>query len=105
VSTTDVTVTPDRDQHRYEARDGAGALAGFVEYQETKELVVLTHTEVDRSFEGQGVGSALALASLEDVRERGLKALVLCPFIISWLRRHPEHVDVLYNAPASSATD
>ena len=72
-----------------------------IDYQETSELVVLTHTEVDPSFEGRGVGSALARAALDDVRERQLKALVICPFILSWLRRHPEYVDVLFNAPPS----
>jgi hypothetical protein len=28
-----------------------------------------------------------------------LKALVICPFILSWLRRHHDYVDVLFNAP------
>lgn len=101
----DLTVTNVRDHSRYEARDADAALAGFIDYQETSELVVLTHTEVLRAFEGTGVGSALARAALEDVRERDLKALVLCPFILGWLRRHPEHVDVLYNAPPSSVAD
>jgi uncharacterized protein len=96
----DVTVTPDRDQHRYQAHDGAGVLAGFVDYQDAGQVVVLSHTEVDPAFEGRGVGSVLARAALDDVRERGLKALVTCPFIIGWLKRHQEYVDVLYNAPA-----
>lgn len=104
-SPTTIPVSADRDRHRYEARDGEGPPAGFVDYQETSELVVLTHTEVDPAYEGQGVGSALALAALEDIRARGLKALVLCPFILSWLQRHPEHVDVLYNAPPTRTTD
>lgn len=102
---TDVTVTKDPDRQRYDATAGGTENAGFVGYQETTELVVLTHTEVDPSFEGRGVGSALARAALDDIRERRLKALVICPFIISWLQRHPEYVDVLYNAPASKAGD
>ena len=93
-----VTVTRSADRRRYEASLG-GTVAGFVDYQETSELVVLTHTEVDPSFEGRGVGSALARAALDDVRERRLKALVVCPFILGWLRRHHDHVDVLFNAP------
>lgn len=99
-----VTVTRNPDRRRYEA-SVAGAVAGFVDYQETSELVVLTHTEVDRAAEGMGVGSALARAALDDVRERGLKALVICPFIIGWLRRHHEYVDVLFNAPPAKVGD
>lgn len=95
---TDVTVTNNNGRQRYEAVAQSN-LAGFVDYQETSELVVLTHTEVGPAFEGQGVGSVLARAALDDVRERRLKALVICPFIIGWLGHHPEYRDLLFNAP------
>ena len=104
-SPTELTVTRDPDRRRYEAPAGGATVAGFIDYQETSELVVLTHTEVDASFEGRGVGSALARAALDDVRERGLKALVLCPFILGWLRNHREYRDVLFNAPPAGARD
>lgn len=100
-----VVVTRDAPRHRYAASSGGQEVAGFVDYQETSELVVLTHTEVDRAFEGRGVGGALARGALEDVRDRGLKALVVCPFILGWLRRHPEHAGVLFNAPAPKVGD
>ena len=102
---TDVTVTRNEDRRRYEAFAGGTALAGFVDYQETSELVVLTHTEVDPSFEGRGVGSALARAALDDVRDRQLRALVVCPFINSWLRRHHDYIGVLFNAPPAAVGD
>jgi predicted GNAT family acetyltransferase len=96
---TEVTVTNNTGRHRYEAATSSSDLAGFVDYQETRELVVLTHTEVRPGSEGQGVGSALARAALDDVRQRRLKTLVVCPFILGWLRRHPEYQDLLFNAP------
>jgi predicted GNAT family acetyltransferase len=102
---TDVTVTNNRDRQRYEAVVGQTTLAGFVEYQDTSELVVLTHTEVGATFEGKGIGSALARAALDDVRERRLKALVICPFILGWLRTHPDYQDLLFNAPPSRVSD
>jgi uncharacterized protein len=100
----DVRVTNNADAHRYEARVGE-SVAGFVDYQLATDLVVLTHTEVDESFEGQGIGSTLARSALDDVRERGLKALVTCPFITSWVGRHRDYADVLYGAPPSKVTD
>jgi len=102
---TDVTVTNNRDRQRYEAVVDQTTLAGFVEYQDTSELVVLTHTEVGTTFEGKGIGSALARAALDDVRERRLKALVICPFILGWLRTHPDYQDLLFNAPPSRVSD
>jgi uncharacterized protein len=101
---TDVDVHNNTGRHRYEATVGE-TLAGFVEYQLATDLVVLTHTEVDESFEGQGIGSRLARAALDDVRGRGIKALVICPFINGWVRHHREYVDVLYGAPPSKVTD
>ena len=102
---TDVNVTNNRDRQRYEAVVDGTTLAGFAEYQETSELVVLTHTEVDPAHEGRGIGSSLARAALDDIRERRLKALVICPFIIGWLRHHPDYQDLLFNAPPSRVSD
>lgn len=99
-----VEVRDNPERHRYEA-EVAGESAGFVDYQLANELMVLTHTEVDRAYEGQGIGSALAQAALDDIRDRGLKALVLCPFVTSWIGRHRDYADVLYGAPPSKVTD
>nr|WP_193611755.1 GNAT family N-acetyltransferase [Nocardioides lijunqiniae] len=102
---TQVTVTNNTARHRYEAVAQSPDLAGFVDYQETSELVVLTHTEVTPAYTGQGIGSVLARAALDDVRDRELKALVICPFIIGWLRHHAEYRDLLFNAPAPAVGD
>lgn len=99
----EITVTRNPDRNRYEATfAGDSTVAGFVDYQETHELVALTHTEVDAAFEGRGVANALARAALDDVRARDHKALVICPFILGWLRRHPEYRDLLYSAAPSA---
>jgi predicted GNAT family acetyltransferase len=92
-------------EQRYEAHLD-GELAGFAEYQLTDALVIFTHTQVDPSFEGKGVGSTLARFALDDVRSAGTRrVLPLCPFIKSWIGHHPEYADLVYGAPASTATD
>jgi len=100
----EVQVRDNPDRHRYEAHV-EGQLAGFAEYQLATDLIVLTHTEVDPAYEGQGVGGALARAAMDDVRARQVKALVICPFILSWIGRHREYADLLYGAPPSRVTD
>lgn len=102
---SDITVTRDPDRLRYVAFDGEQKVAGFIDYQESSELVALTHTEVDPAFEGRGVGSVLARTALDDIRERRLKALVICPFVTGWVRHHPEYRDLLYNAAPSTVRD
>jgi uncharacterized protein len=95
---SDVTVTHNADESRYEAHLG-GELAGFAEYRLTDELVVLSHTEVDPAFEGKGVGSTLARWALDDVRDEGRrKVMPLCPFIKKWIVKHPEYKTLVHGA-------
>jgi predicted GNAT family acetyltransferase len=91
----DVVDNPRQD--RYEARDG-DAVAGFAAYQRAGHLIVFTHTEVDPSYEGKGVGS-------DDARAKGLPVLPLCPFVKGWIGKHPEYSDLVYASPASTAKD
>jgi uncharacterized protein len=78
---------------RYAARLG-GQVVGYTEYRRVRGRLIFIHTEVDPAMEGKGVGGALAKAALDDVRAQGLTFSVKCPFIASWLRRHPEYDDI-----------
>lgn len=78
---------------RYElAIDDAVAI---VEYRTRDGALALTHTEVPDSLGGRGVGSALARGVLEDIRARGLRVVPLCPFIASYIQRHPEYAGLV----------
>jgi predicted GNAT family acetyltransferase len=97
--TDDVVVTNNPDRNRYEARLGDEA-AGFAAYRLSPGVIAFTHTEVDDRFEGRGVGSALARAALDDVRETGEReVLPLCPFIKAWIERHPDYRRLVHVAP------
>ena len=89
-----VTVTNVPERSRYEASVD-GKLAGFAEYLRKGDIVIFTHTEVDARHEGQGVAGTIAREVLDDVRRRGLRALLRCPFLAKWVTRHPEYDDVL----------
>lgn len=54
------------------------------------DILDLQHTEVPPSGQGEGVSDALVRAALAYARERGLKVMATCPYVQSWLRRHPE---------------
>jgi predicted GNAT family acetyltransferase len=85
------------DLRRYEARLGEGReLAGLMDYRLTDDFIVLTHTEVRQGFEGQGIGSRLVRAVLEDLRERQVAVIPTCPFVVAWLHQHPEQHDILF---------
>lgn len=92
------------ERQRYEAvREGEAI--GFAAYQRTENLVVFTHTEVDPSLEGQGIGGALIRGALDHVRGLGLQVLPICPFVQAWMRRNPGYADLDYRRPSSKVTD
>lgn len=93
-----VTIVDHPDRLRYEARDGA-ELAGFVDYRRIGGRLVLVHTEVLPAFEGRGVGSALARSILDEARAMGVRVTVKCPFIRTWVERHPEYASTTTPTP------
>ncbi|WP_067542966.1 GNAT family N-acetyltransferase [Nocardia crassostreae] len=79
------------EQHRYEVWYG-NSLAGFAEYREREDGdTVFIHTEVDSAFGGKGLGNLLAHDAVTDAIARGRAIVPRCPFIKSWLDKHPEY--------------
>ena len=72
-----------------------GELAGIAAYRSRPGLIAFIHTEVDDAFEGHGVGSALVSEALDDARRRGLEVLPFCPFVNSYMQKHPEYIDLV----------
>jgi hypothetical protein len=82
------------EKHRFELRVG-GELAAFSEYNVLKTGLLFTHTEVLPTFEGRGIGSAMAQHALDEVRRRSQLAIPVCPFIAAFLRKHPDYQDLV----------
>jgi uncharacterized protein len=108
----ELQVRDEPSRNRYEAWS-EGALAGFTQYVPADlrrygldaELLVVTHTEVDPSYEGQGVGTALVRGALDDVRRRSALVLPLCPFVRGWIEHHPDYRDLVFEPPPSRVSD
>lgn len=88
------TVRNNPERHRYEIVVD-DAVAGFVGYRSKPGLLIFTHTQIESAYEGQGLGSRLARAALDDVRAQGLRLVPVCPFIAGYLERHPEYADLV----------
>ena len=81
-------------RHRLEIDLGDGEFA-FAIYELLPGAIRFTHTEVPKSHEGQGLGTAMIEAGLAVARERGLKLIPICPFFRAYLRKHPEAQDLI----------
>ncbi|NJC73603.1 N-acetyltransferase [Planosporangium thailandense] len=89
---------------RYEVRID-GRVAGFTQYRRAPRTVDFTHTEVYPEFEGQGLGSKLAAGALDAVRAGGDRAVASCPFISTYIKRHPEYSDLVAAPDRSAGTN
>ena len=82
-------LTDNSERNRFELQtDGKTA---FIDYIINKKGVIfLTHTEVPVGLEGKGIASGMVLQVLKIVEERELKLVPICPFVTSFVMRHPE---------------
>ncbi|MEO5817186.1 MAG: GNAT family N-acetyltransferase [Gemmatimonadaceae bacterium] len=86
------SVTHDEAAHEFEIPTGEGrALLKYVRHDDVLDLV---HTEVAEQFEGRGYASALARAALAYARANHLTVVATCPFVRTYLDRHPEYDDL-----------
>jgi uncharacterized protein len=93
---------PENDRYIVEVDDQQ---RGEALYERRDGRVVFTHTEIDDSLEGQGVGSRLASFALDDVRASGAQVVPMCPFIASFIERHDEYADLVDEAMLAALKD
>lgn len=67
----------------------------YIEYRWHNEKIVLMHTEVPESMRGKGIANKLAKDVFEYIRSHKLKSVVYCPFLLGYLKRHPEYDDLV----------
>ena len=91
------------ERARYEAHLN-GELAGILEYVLKYGRLALVHTEVLPTHEGQGIGSALVRYGLDLARSNGWRVIAVCPYVQSYLARHPEDDDIVVGRPNAAPT-
>ena len=84
-----IAVRDNTRAERYEAVR-AGQIVGIVIYTRTRRRLELIHTVTDPAHRGEGVASVLVRTVLAEARAAQLPVMVICPFVESWLQRHPE---------------
>jgi len=88
-----VEVVDNKAEQRYEAEVN-GELA-VVEYQLHGDRITFRHTEVPSDLEGHGLAAKLAQTVLDDARARHLEVVPICPYIVSYIKRHQDYLDLV----------
>jgi len=81
------------DENRFEVKD-QGETA-VLEYKATPRKVYLIHTGVPEKLKGKGIASALARTAIEFVKQSDREAVIICPYIKLYIKRHPEVLEGL----------
>lgn len=93
-SSPEITVHDNDVQDRFELFVD-GTPAGMLNYRLQGNDYALIHTEIDPDFQGRGMGSQLISRSLDQLRESGKGIIPECPFVLSYVRRHEEYLDLV----------
>jgi len=80
--------------HRWEAK--VGEYVAFSSYRLNEDTIHFLKTRVPPELEGQGVAGRLVQAALDDARAKHLTVVPICRFVASYIRRHPEYRDLVY---------
>ncbi|MDO5661489.1 MAG: GNAT family N-acetyltransferase [Brachybacterium sp.] len=82
-----------RSERYFAVEDGVDV--GVLTYERHRRRIDIVHTVTDPDERERGVASALSRQAFEDARAENLRVVVICPFVQSWLERHPEYTDLV----------
>lgn len=79
--------------HRFELVD-SGATA-FLTYRMKGEAIEYLHAETPPELQGHGVAGAIVKFALERDKAAGRKVIPTCPFVKTYIERHPEYASLV----------
>lgn len=82
------------ERQQFELRIG-DELAALAAYRLRDGVFELVHTETRPGFEGRGAASRVVTHALDHVRSAGATLRPYCPYVRSFIERHPEYLDLI----------
>ena len=67
----------------------------FADYHKDGSRLIVTHVEAPPALRGTGAAGRLMEGLLDAARTQGLQVSPLCSYAAAYIRRHPEHQDLL----------
>ena len=98
---TTITVRNDPDRQRFRVFDGDIAIGKAAYLDDAAGHRIFYHTVIDEGYGGQGLAGRLAARALDETVAAGLAIVPVCPYIRSYLGKHPQYsADVQKPTPA-----
>lgn len=86
-------IVRNHEAKRYELTEN-GKLA-YADYRLEENVMLLPHVEADPALRGTGAAGRLMAGMLAQIRHDGLKVRPICGYAAAYIKRHPEHQDLL----------
>jgi len=83
------------DTNRVYAATLGGRQIANIRYDEVEGRVVVIKTTVDPEFRGRGIAEELTAYALDDIRDRGMRVTVYCPYVTRFIKGNPQFADLL----------
>ncbi|HSH27712.1 MAG TPA: GNAT family N-acetyltransferase [Wenzhouxiangella sp.] len=90
---SDLDIQLDRDAGRFEAVVEGHSC--YLDFTLDGEIVGMDHVNVPKAVGGRGIAGKLTRHALDWASEQGLKVQAHCPYVASWIKRHPEYEKLL----------
>lgn len=85
----DIAVVHDATAQQFRVESNGDT--ALLQYRRDPDSITFLHTEVPEAYRGRGIAQKLAQAGLDYARREGLDVIPLCPFVKSYIQRHPEY--------------
>lgn len=93
VNLDDITVTNNEEAQRFEAT--VNGLHAIITYRRFPDRIDFNHTEVPPPLEHKGLAAKLTSVALDFARANHLRVVPKCPYVSSFIRKHPEYQDLV----------
>jgi predicted GNAT family acetyltransferase len=67
----------------------------FADYRQVDGALVIDHVEAPPMLRGAGAAGRLMEALAAHARLSGQTVIPICGYAAAWLKRHPEHIDIV----------
>ncbi len=89
-----MSVEHDTASHRFTVAASSGT--AVLSYTPAgSDLLDLYSTYVPPADRGRGLAASLVEAAVRYARDQGFRIIPSCWYVAQWIRRHPEHADLL----------
>lgn len=68
-----------------------GDKLAILDYSTNGNSIIMMHVGVPYEFRGQGVAAVITKAALEYAKEKSLRVVPVCSYVLAYIRRHPEY--------------